>query len=119
MDTERRYSQRRKADNISISLRPLDPQVWFRFWSGTEYTIRDISMVGVGLCSKERMPEGTPISLDIRLDKNEHSIRIFGKVEWVCEDVGTYRTGISFSWWKDDQDKKTAGTYLEKLANIN
>lgn len=102
-----------------MSLRPLDPQVWFRYWNGTEYTMRDMSMVGIGVCSKEKLPMGTPLSVDLRLGKSTISIRIFGKVEWIIPEDDQYRVGVSFSWWKEDQDKKTAGSFLEKLASVN
>ena len=96
-----------------------DPKVWFRFWNGTEYSMKDISMVGAGVVSDEKIPLGTPLSIDLRLGKDSSTIRIFGKVEWITEDDGKYRTDVSFSWWKDDQDKQFVGEYLGKLVNIN
>lgn len=119
MDMDRRNSARKEAKSSSISLRPLDPQVWFRFWSGTECSMKDISMVGAGVVSNERIPIGTPLSIDLRLGKGNSTIRIFGKVKWISEDAGMYRTGVSFSWWKDDQDKNTVGQYLENLVSVN
>ena len=119
MDRERRNSTRRLVESSSISLRPLDPQVWFRFWSGAECKMRDISMVGAGIVSNESIPVGTPLSIDLRLGKNNSTIRIFGKVEWVAKDSDMYRTGVSFSWWKDDQDKNIVGWFLEKLVGLN
>ncbi|MFH1061688.1 MAG: PilZ domain-containing protein [Candidatus Omnitrophota bacterium] len=119
MDKDRRNSARKEAKNSSISLRPLDPQVWFRFWNSAEYSMRDISMVGAGVVSNERIPIGTPLSIDLRLSKDISTIRVFGKVEWITEDAGMYRTGVSFSWWKDDQDKQLVNEYLGKLLNIN
>lgn len=119
MDNDRRNSTRKEPANSSISLRPLDPKVWFRFWNGTVYSMRDISMVGAGLVSNEKIPIGTPLSIDLRLGKESSTIRIFGKVEWLYEDAGKYRTGVSFSWWKDDQDKHLVGEYLGKLVNVN
>ncbi len=119
MDKERRYSRRKAARNISVSLRPLDPKVWFRYWSATDCNIRDMSMVGIGIYSQEKIPIGTPLSVDLRLGEKAATIRIFGRVEWVRKEEEYFRAGVSFTWWKDDQDKKTAGSYLEKLACIN
>jgi len=117
VNKDRRKSKRRVARNTFISLRPLDPQVWFRFWSGTECSMRDISLVGAGVTSREKLPVGTPLSIDLRLGKNTSSIRIFGKVAWISrEDGDNYRAGISFSWWKDDQEKKSLDEFLERLA---
>lgn len=119
MDKERRYSQRKTAENITVSLRPLDPKIWFLYWSATDCNIHDVSMVGVGICSQEKIPIGTPLSVDLRLGERAATIRIFGRVQWVTKEEEHFRAGVSFTWWKDDQDKKIAGTYLEKLTSIN
>ena len=119
MDKERRYSKRKIAQDVSVNLRLLDPKVWFRYWSGSECDIHDVSMVGMGIYSQEEMPVGTPLSIDLRLGEKATAIRIFGKVEWVAREDEQYRSGVSFAWWKDDQDKKIAGSYLEKLISIN
>ena len=119
MDRDRRDSSRKIAENTSISLRPLDPQVWFRFWDGTGCCVRDLSMVGVGVIVEEKMPIGTPLSIDLRLGKNTDFVRIFGKIEWIAEYQQSFRAGVSFSWWKDDQDKAVVNSYLNKLQNAN
>ena len=119
MDKERRYSRRKAARNIYVSLRPLDPQVWFRYWNGTECLMRDISMVGVGVVSNAKIPVGTPLSIDLKLGKTGSIIRIFGKIIWIIQEKDQYRSGVSFSWWKEDQDKKTAGSFLEHLSSVN
>ena len=119
MDKERRYSKRKKAKNISASLRPLDPRVWFRYWSVADCNIHDVSIVGIGIYSEEKISIGMPLSVDLRFGEKASTIRIFGRVEWVRKEEGYFRAGVSFSWWKDEQDKKTAGSYLEKLSSIN
>jgi len=119
MAREKRRSRRKQVRNMAISLRPLDPQVWFRFWSGTECTLRDISLVGVGVYARDNIPVGTLLSINLRLGKRASTIRVFGKIAWSCEESGRYRTGISFSWWKDDQDKIHLSNFLEKLMNTN
>ncbi|MCG2711944.1 MAG: PilZ domain-containing protein [Candidatus Omnitrophica bacterium] len=117
---DKRQSRRRAAHNVFVSLRPLDPQVWFRFWNGAEsFTARDISLVGVGVYSREKIPEGTPLSIDLRLGRQTSSIRIFGRVEWVVKEDGQYRAGVSFSWWKDDQDKKMVDAYMQRFVLLN
>lgn len=120
MDKNRRYSKRKMAKNISLVLYPLNPQIWFRYWNESEYVMRDISMVGLGIYSQENIPVGTPLSLDLRLGRNNPAtVRIFGKTKWSKKENDTYRIGISFSWWMDDQDRKIVDTYLEKLNNTN
>ncbi len=116
---EKRQCRRGVARNMSISLRPLDPQVWFRFWDGSDCSMRDISLVGAGVYSKEKIPVGTRLSIDLRLGKRTSSIRIFGKVAWVREEGKSFRSGVTFSWWQDDQDKKVVDSFVEKLANSN
>jgi len=120
MNKNRRYSKRKIAKNIFIALHPLNPQAWFRYWSESECIMRDISMVGVGIYSGENIPAGLPLSLDLRLGRNNPStIRIFGKTKWSKKEDDKYRIGISFSWWMDDQDRKIVNRYLEKISNIN
>ncbi|MCK5591486.1 MAG: PilZ domain-containing protein [Candidatus Pacebacteria bacterium] len=119
MDKEKRYSRRKVARNISVSLRPLDPKIWFRYWNAADGNIRDMSMAGIGIYSQQKIPIGSLLSVDLRLGETSATIRIFGRVQWVRKEEDCFRAGGSFSWWKDDQDKKTAGTYLERLSIVN
>ncbi len=115
ISTEQRTSIRRLADNSGIQVRPLDPQAWFRYWNGTECFLRDFTLLGAGVFSKEAMVVGTRISIDLLLAESISPIRVFGKVEWTTSDVDKYRSGISFAWWKNDQRKKLVNSFLEKL----
>ncbi|MBU1087623.1 MAG: hypothetical protein KKD05_08950 [Candidatus Omnitrophica bacterium] len=115
ISTEKRTSIRRLADNSGIQVRPLDPQAWFRYWNGTECFLRDFTLLGAGVFSKEAMVAGTRISIDLLLDDSISPIRVFGKVEWTIPYDDKYRSGISFSWWKNDQRKKLVNRFLEKL----
>ena len=119
MDKERRYSRRKAARNISLSLRSLDPKVWFRYSDAADCNIRDMSIVGIGINSQEQIPLGTLLSVDLRLGEKAAIIRIFGRVEWGIKEEDHFRAGVSFTWWKDDQDKKTTGIFLEKLTTVN
>ncbi|MBU1044492.1 MAG: hypothetical protein KJ915_08880 [Candidatus Omnitrophica bacterium] len=112
---EQRISIRKLAGKSAIQVRPLDPQAWFRYWNGTECFLRDFTLAGAGVYSKEAMAVGTRISIDILLDDKISPIRIFGKVEWTSQNLDKYRTGISFSWWKNEQNKKIANSFLENL----
>ncbi|MFH1460689.1 MAG: PilZ domain-containing protein [Candidatus Omnitrophota bacterium] len=117
---EKRFSKRRKAQNIYLDLHSLDPQIWFRYWGDQNCLLRDISLVGVGVYLQERFSLGMPLSIDIQLGKSSgQNIRVFGRVCWVRQEDKNYRTGISFSWWKNDQDKKELNSYLEKLSLTN
>ena len=119
MDSEKRFSKRKIAQNIFGSFRPLDPKVWFRYWNAADCNILDMSMVGLGITTQGKMPIGTPLSVDLRLGEKAGAIRIFGRVEWAVKEEDHFRAGVSFSWWKDDQDKKIAGSYLEGMTAVN
>lgn len=120
MEREQRRSKRRVARGIGLSLRPLNPDVWFRFWNANDCVLKDISLVGVGVTFKERVPLGSRLSLDLRLGSSQKSIRIFGKVQWIIpQDDNSYRAGVSFSWWHDDQDKNSVSRYMETLPVLN
>jgi hypothetical protein len=112
---EQRASIRKLADNSSLQVRPLDPQTWFRYWNGTECVLRDFTILGAGIYSREAMSVGTRLSIDILLKENISPIRVFGKVEWTCKNPDQHRSGVSFSWWKNDQQKKVMDNFLEKL----
>ncbi|MCP4649178.1 MAG: PilZ domain-containing protein [PVC group bacterium] len=111
----KRQCKRGQVQDTSVSLRSLDPLVWFKFWGGSECCVRDISLLGVGLCCDERLPVGTRLSIDLRLGRRESNIRIFGRVAWTEKTRDNYRAGVRFSWWKDDQDKKILDDFVEKL----
>jgi len=113
---DKRRSTRRLANGISLSLKSLDPQVWFRFWNSGDYTLKDISLVGLGVSFKDRMPEGTCLSLELKMGNSPYSVRIFGRVEWIKQEENKqYRAGVSFSWWKDDKDRNMVCRYIENL----
>jgi hypothetical protein len=113
---EKRSNSRKKVNDISIKVKPLDPQVWFRYWSGTECSLRDLSLGGIGVCAREHMPQGSRISIDLLLKPQLRPIKIFGKVVWTITENKTYRSGISFSWWKSEEDKKLVNAYLEEIG---
>ncbi len=117
---EQRRSKRRIARGIGLSLRPLNPDVWFRFWNANDCELKDISLVGVGVKFKEKVPLGSRLSLDLRLGSSRQTIRIFGKVQWIVqEENNSFRAGVSFSWWKDDQDKGAVSRYMDTLPVVN
>lgn len=118
---EKRRSKRVSPEDYSISIRPLDPLEWFKFWEGIRCVIRDVSLHGAGIYSADRFNVGMPLSINLRKkneEKNENAnIRIFGKIVWSAKDAeDRYRSGLSFSWWKDDADKKIVNEFIEELA---
>ncbi|MBI4846171.1 MAG: PilZ domain-containing protein [Candidatus Omnitrophica bacterium] len=116
--TEKRVASRVKTSQAVLSLQPLDPLVWFRFWTELECLVRDISMAGVCIYSKEDIPIGTALSIDLRIGNLKKLIRIFCKVAWVKKENQNYRMGLKFSWWKDDQDKNIVSNFLNKLSSF-
>ncbi|MFH2136916.1 MAG: PilZ domain-containing protein [Candidatus Omnitrophota bacterium] len=119
MIQDKRQCKRRRTKYASISLRSLDPQAWFKFWGGAECFLRDLSLLGVGVYSQEKLPIGTRLSIDLRLGKQASSIRVFGRITWTEKEDDQYRSGVSFSWWRDDQDKKIVSSFVERLGLVN
>ncbi|MBU0634237.1 MAG: PilZ domain-containing protein [Candidatus Omnitrophica bacterium] len=108
------------TDNVCIDLRPLDPHIWHQYWQGLECLVNDISLVGAGVYSKEKLPVGTHLSIDLKLNGSPVKIRIFGKIIWAQqEDKDKFRTGISFSGWSDDKEKKRVYDFIEHLSAEN
>jgi len=116
---EKRQCKRVVSDEAYIDMRSLDPQVWHRFWQGVECSVNDISLVGVGVSSKEKLPIGSYLSMDLKLDGKPEKIRVFGKVIWIQKLPDQYKSGISFSWWKDDQDRKKVDNFVEEFGSVN
>lgn len=117
--SERRRSRRKIPRMINLAMQPLDPQIWFRFWTGSECEVHDISLVGLGVTCGQKIPVGTPLSIDMRMGSTGNVIRIFGRVQWLVKNGEQYRAGVKFSWWKDDADKKTVDSYLDRLSSAN
>lgn len=117
---EKRKCKRVTPNNASISLRPLDPQLWYRFWGGTDCALYDISFVGAGVYSTEPLPEGGCLSIDLKLKENIKNIVVFAKIIWVKKEAeNRYRAGVSFSWWRDYQDKYTLNDFIEQQSLSN
>jgi Tfp pilus assembly protein PilZ len=122
MDAKIFQDEKRKYKRVTLpgakcSFKLLDPRTWSTYHDKAVNEIQDISMGGLRFCTNNELSLKAPIGVDIKMNSSQESIRTFGRVAWIrkenptCED---YTVGISFSWWKREEDKKTVHDAIEK-----
>lgn len=110
---EKRKYERKLVQDVAIKLLLLAPRALYKFWDRTECKARDLSLFGVGICCQNELFAGERISIDLKVPENKDNIRVFGKVVWTTKENDKCRAGLSFSWWKDDLDKKIVDDLLK------
>lgn len=106
---EKRHFQRVVLPGMSCSFKLLDPRTWSTYQDKTLNDVQDISIGGLRVCTKNELSLKAPVGVDIKIDSNQETIRTFGRVAWISkinQVSNDYSVGISFSWWKNDEEKK-------------
>ncbi|MBU1086481.1 MAG: PilZ domain-containing protein [Candidatus Omnitrophica bacterium] len=106
---EKRQYKRVTLPGVSCSFKLLDPRTWSTYHDKTVNDVQDISIGGLRLCTKNELILKAPIGIDIKINSSQELIRTFGRVAWIRKKNPTsddYNVGISFSWWKNDEEKK-------------
>ena len=109
-EERRRYIRLSKPINISLMLPGKDKIL--------RTVSKNISAVGVGFETKEKLEPGSALKLEIELPKAPNPVHILGKVIWSkrvgLEDGSPHSTGIEFT--KIEEDNKN--TFLKYLCDI-
>ncbi|MBU1044222.1 MAG: PilZ domain-containing protein [Candidatus Omnitrophica bacterium] len=106
---EKRQYKRVALPGVRCSFKLLDPRTWSTYHDKTINDVQDISIGGLRLSTKNEFSLKAPIGVDIKMDSSSELIRTFGRVAWIRkenQDSEDYNVGISFSWWKNDEEKK-------------
>ncbi|MBI4844871.1 MAG: PilZ domain-containing protein [Candidatus Omnitrophica bacterium] len=113
---EKRKFIRVNVPNIRVSFKLLDPRTWSSYHEKNITPVENISLGGVALKTANELTVKAPIGLDLRYDPEKESIRTFGRVAWIKKESGDkeYSLGISFSWWKREEDKKVIFDLIKK-----
>jgi len=114
MDTKS-FEEKRKFERVSIpgskvSFKLLDPRSWSTYHEKTINPIDNISLGGLSFKTNTELALKAPVGVDIRITPEHEPIRTFGRVAWIKRNKAIeddYTLGVSFSWWKRDDDKKT------------
>lgn len=114
---EKRKSERVKIPGVKASFKLLDPRSWSSYLEKNITSVQNISFGGIALQTNNPLAVKSPIGIDIKLNSDHESIRTFGRVAWIKKDeakVDNYNMGISFSWWKQEEDKKVVHDFIKK-----
>lgn len=78
----------------------------------------DISMGGLKLLIKQKLPKGTFLKINLSLSKSNTPIEVIGKIAWInkAERRDRYQAGIKFIDFDDEDHKEVIRNYIYKDA---
>jgi len=125
MDKKKVYDEKRKFLRVNIpelrvSFKLLDPRTWSTYHEKRLNLTENISLGGIALKTTNELAIKSPVGVDIRISPEHEAIRTFGRVAWIRKDPAVeneYTMGISFSWWKREEDKKIIFDVIQKHAS--
>ncbi len=116
-DAEKRIFERVEVPTLKVSYKHLDPRAWSTFQEKAFTSVKNLSLGGIALPASQELHPAAPVGVDIKLDNENKTIRVFGRVVWIKkdeEDTPGYSMGVRFCWWEDDKDKKSIRDLIEK-----
>jgi len=122
MDTKTSFQEKRKFERVKIpgakaSFKLLDPRTWSTYQEKIFEPISDISLGGVAFKTINELNVKTPVGIDLKISPEHKIIRTFGRIAWIKREnpqSNVFNLGISFSWWKRDEDKKLVYEAIKK-----
>ncbi|MFH1063232.1 MAG: PilZ domain-containing protein [Candidatus Omnitrophota bacterium] len=114
---EKRQYKRVALPGVSCSFKLLDPRTWSTYLDKTLNDVQDISIGGLRFSTKNELSLKAPVGVDIKINPSQEAIRTFGRVAWIKKENpadADYSVGISFSWWKNDEEKKLVYDAISK-----
>lgn len=122
MDTKTDFKEKRKFQRVNIpgakvSFKLLDPRTWSTYQEKILEPISNISLGGVAFKTINDLSVKTPVGVDIKISPEHDTIRTFGRIAWIEREnpqSNVFNLGISFSWWKHDEDKKLVYEAIKK-----
>jgi hypothetical protein len=106
---EKRKFQRVDTPELRVSFKLLDPRTWSTYHEKTLNPVQNFSLGGLALTTSNELAVKAPVGIDIKISPAHDAIRTFGRVAWIRKNTdknNEYTLGISFSWWKREEDKK-------------
>ena len=125
MDTKSKFEEKRKFQRVNVpglkvSFKLLDPRTWSTYHDKTLEPISNISLGGLALKTNHELSIKAPIGIDIKISPDCETIRTFGRIAWIRKNEtqsNNFDLGISFSWWKRDEDKKLVYEAIQKQVS--
>ena len=115
--SEKRNFSRVKIPDIKVSFKLLDPRTWSTYHEKSLTMVENISLGGLAIKTNNELTVKAPVGIDIKISPDHDPIRTFGRVVWIRKEDGdndNYTMGMSFSWWKKEEDKKILHNIIEK-----
>jgi len=112
MKEERRKHIRVETPECAANCRILSPETdgQYKF---TVWPVKDVSLGGIGVKSKEKFSKKSLAYLNIDLDEFMETIGVIAKVHWCRGEKIDYEMGLSFSWWPKQKDKRLLEEFVE------
>ncbi len=117
---EKRKFQRVNIPDLKVSFKLLDPRTWSTYHEKRLDSVANISLGGISLKTNNELAVKAPIGIDIKINPDLDPIRTFGRVAWIKKEPdidNEYSLGISFSWWKREEDKKIILDVIHKYSS--
>lgn len=115
---EKRKFERVNVSGVEVSYKLLDLRSWSKYLEQSQEAVQNISLGGIALRTSHQLSLKAPVGLDIKINSKNEVIKTFGRVAWIkkVEEKDDYWIGISFSWWKKEEDKNTIKELIQKNA---
>ncbi len=117
--------ERRKFKRVRIDAAGADYQmVDFTFWAqarakGREHLL-NISLGGMSFKSPDDLPNESLLTIKLKVGDFVRIGDLCGPIVRVRNiDTHTYEVGVSFSWWKNDEDKKSLSRVIDIFSPSN
>ncbi len=74
----------------------------------------DISAGGLQVITSQKLPMDTNMKIDLSILPTKIPLEVYGKVVWMNKDEksGNYRTGIEFTQFADESQRKLIDKYI-------
>ena len=114
---EKRKFKRVSIPDVKVNYKLLDPRTWSTYHEKFLNLVENISLGGLAVIGVTEMPLHAPVGVDINLGYgHDKVIKAFGRVAWIKKQQDNYMLGISFSWWKKEDDKKILFNLIQKRS---
>ncbi|MFH1459544.1 MAG: PilZ domain-containing protein [Candidatus Omnitrophota bacterium] len=113
MIKERRKSVRVKTEDSFANCRLLSAETDGKFHFAV-WPVKDISEGGISIQSEDKIAKGALAFLNIDLNELMKTVGIIGKVVWDKKIRAGYKSGLCFSCWPHEEDKKIVESFVEQ-----
>ncbi|MBU1087603.1 MAG: PilZ domain-containing protein [Candidatus Omnitrophica bacterium] len=117
-ENERRKDKRVKIEKVDADYKLVDFNFWAESRSKGTNLLKDISAGGMSFSTSDVLPENSLMSLNLTLGDMVKVNDVYGRIVRI-RDLGNdhHEIGINFSWWDNDDDKKSLVKILDAQSD--